>query len=50
MMSGIFAASFARDLIEQAKQDWRTGQFWQVPGETEFILLPQEPDRKEQLM
>ncbi|MDJ0673883.1 MAG: pirin family protein [Calothrix sp. MO_167.B42] len=26
--------------IEQAKQDWRTGKFEPVPGETEFIPLP----------
>jgi redox-sensitive bicupin YhaK (pirin superfamily) len=38
------------DRIEQAKQDWRSGRFEQVPGETEFIPLPQEPDRKEQPM
>ena len=28
--------------IEQAKQDWRSGKFDQVPGETEFIPLPEE--------
>jgi len=29
--------------IEQAKQDWRAGRFGQVPEETEFIPLPEEP-------
>jgi hypothetical protein len=28
--------------IEQAKQDWLDCKFGQVPGETEFIPLPQE--------
>jgi redox-sensitive bicupin YhaK (pirin superfamily) len=34
--------------IEQAKQDWRSGRFGQVPDETEFIPLPDEPSRPEQ--
>lgn len=38
------------DRIEQAKQDWRSGRFGQVPGETEFIPLPEEPDLNEQPM
>ncbi|HLO47865.1 MAG TPA: pirin family protein [Kamptonema sp.] len=38
--------SSRRDRIEQAKQDWREGKFGQVPQETEFIPLPEEPDRK----
>ncbi|WP_305042762.1 pirin family protein [Geoalkalibacter sp.] len=29
-----------RELIEQAKADWKNGRFPQVPGETEFIPLP----------
>ena len=29
--------------IEQAKADWREGRFPTVPGETEFIPLPEEP-------
>ena len=29
--------------IEQAKADWQNGQFDQVPQETEFIPLPEEP-------
>ncbi|MDT8440257.1 MAG: pirin family protein [Desulfuromonadales bacterium] len=29
-----------KELIEQAKRDWRAGRFPQVPGETEFIPLP----------
>lgn len=32
--------SSSRDRIEQAKQDWNTGKFDPVPGETEFIPLP----------
>ena len=34
-----FVAS-SRDLIEDAKTRWRDGHFAQVPGETEFIPLP----------
>lgn len=29
------------ELIEQAKRDWRVGAFAPVPGETEFIPLPE---------
>lgn len=29
-----------RERIEQAKQDWKSGKFAAVPGETEFIPLP----------
>lgn len=41
------------DRIEQAKQDWKTGQFEPVPQETEFIPLPsslpqEEPQVQEQ--
>jgi redox-sensitive bicupin YhaK (pirin superfamily) len=32
--------SSRRDRIEQAKEDWTTGRFDTVPGETEFIPLP----------
>jgi redox-sensitive bicupin YhaK (pirin superfamily) len=32
--------SSSRDRIEQAKADWQAGRFGQVPGETEFIPLP----------
>jgi len=35
-----FVAS-SRDRIERAKNDWRTGKFPPVPGETESIPLPQ---------
>jgi len=28
--------------IEQAKRDWRDGRFSKVPGETEFIPLPED--------
>lgn len=31
----------SRERIEQAKQDWRAGRFGAVPGETEFIPLPE---------
>jgi len=33
--------SSSRERIEQAKRDWAEGRFPQVPGETEFIPLPQ---------
>ena len=33
--------SSSKDRIEQAKQDWLLGRFGQVPGETEFIPLPE---------
>lgn len=33
--------SSSRKRIEQAKDDWRNGRFAQVPGETEFIPLPE---------
>jgi len=39
-----FVAS-SLDRIEQAKQDWRDGRFAPVPGETEFIPLPELPGR-----
>ena len=32
--------SSSQQRIEQAKQDWRDGRFDAVPGETEFIPLP----------
>ena len=32
--------STSSDRIEQAKQDWSNGRFAGVPGETEFIPLP----------
>lgn len=35
--------SSSRDRIEQAKADWQSGRFDPVPGETDFIPLP-EPD------
>lgn len=34
--------SSSADRIEQAKADWRKGRFPNVPGETEFIPLPEE--------
>ncbi len=37
-----FVAS-SRERIEQAKQDWLSGRFGRVPGETEFIPLPEPP-------
>jgi redox-sensitive bicupin YhaK (pirin superfamily) len=33
--------SSSRERIERAKRDWREGKFGQVPGETEFIPLPE---------
>jgi len=35
--------SSSQERIEQAKADWREGRFATVPGETEFIPLPEEP-------
>ncbi len=32
--------SSRKERIEQAKEDWKTGRFAPVPGETEFIPLP----------
>ena len=32
--------SSSKERIEQAKQDWLDGNFGQIPGETEFIPLP----------
>ena len=32
--------SSSRERIEQAKRDWRDGRFDEVPGETDFIPLP----------
>lgn len=31
-----------RELIERAKAEWQTGRFPKIPGETEFIPLPEE--------
>ena len=33
--------SHSQDRIEQAKADWAAGRFPTVPGETEFIPLPE---------
>jgi len=33
--------SSSKDRIEQAKADWKAGRFGTVPGETEFIPLPE---------
>jgi redox-sensitive bicupin YhaK (pirin superfamily) len=33
--------SSRRDRIEQAKEEWKSGRFAPVPGETEFIPLPE---------
>lgn len=35
--------SSSRERIEQARADWREGRFDAVPGETEFIPLPERP-------
>jgi redox-sensitive bicupin YhaK (pirin superfamily) len=37
--------SSSRDRIEQAKADWQAGRFAPVPDETEFIPLPDTPER-----
>jgi redox-sensitive bicupin YhaK (pirin superfamily) len=37
--------SSSEDRIEQAKEDWRAMRFAEVPGETEFIPLPDLPGR-----
>jgi redox-sensitive bicupin YhaK (pirin superfamily) len=34
--------SSRKDRIEQAKEDWKTGRFSLVPGEHEFIPLPEK--------
>jgi redox-sensitive bicupin YhaK (pirin superfamily) len=34
--------SSTRDRIEQAKQDWKAGRFESVPGDDEFIPLPED--------
>jgi len=34
--------SSSKERIEQAKQDWRAGRFGAVPGDPEFIPLPDE--------
>lgn len=34
--------SSRRERIEQAKEDWKAGRFPPVPGETEFIPLPEK--------
>ena len=36
--------SSSSERIQQAKHDWQSGKFLQVPGETEFIPLPDEQD------
>ena len=33
--------SSSKERIEQAKEDWKSGRFKPVPGETEFIPLPE---------
>jgi hypothetical protein len=35
--------SSRKERIEQAKADWRAGRFDPLPGETEFIPLPDMP-------
>jgi len=37
--------SSSNERIEQAKEDWRNRKFPAVPGETEFIPLPESPDK-----
>jgi redox-sensitive bicupin YhaK (pirin superfamily) len=33
--------SSSLERLEQAKADWKAGRFGKVPGETEFIPLPE---------
>jgi redox-sensitive bicupin YhaK (pirin superfamily) len=33
--------SSSRERIEQAKSDWKAGRFAPVPGDAEFIPLPE---------
>jgi redox-sensitive bicupin YhaK (pirin superfamily) len=35
--------SSSKARIEQAKADWKAGRFAAVPGESEFIPLPEDP-------
>jgi len=37
--------SSSAERLEQAKADWKAGRFGPVPGETEFIPLPEPPPR-----
>jgi len=34
--------STSRERMEQAKKDWKEGRFGKIPGETEFIPLPED--------
>jgi redox-sensitive bicupin YhaK (pirin superfamily) len=34
--------SSSKERIEKAKHDWRTNKFDPVPGETDFIPLPED--------
>ena len=34
--------SSSRERIEQAKRDWKEGRFGAVPGDAQFIPLPEE--------
>ena len=34
--------SSSRDRLEQAKRDWKEGRFTSVPGDDEFIPLPED--------
>ena len=34
--------SSSKERIEQAKRDWQAGRFGRIPGETEFIPLPEK--------
>lgn len=38
--------SSSKERIEQAKADWRAQRFPLVPGESEFIPLPEDPPPK----
>ena len=40
-MSWLPSADPYRERFEQAKEEWKSGRFTPVPGETEFIPLPE---------
>ena len=41
--------SHSRERIEKAKADWKNGRFDKVPGETEFIPLPEDRAKKQRI-
>src|SRR5690606_19806583 len=39
--------STSRETIEEAKERWRKQEFPKVPGETDFVPLPENPFKKD---